>query len=223
MKNKSLSIIVLSLIFLPACLFKKDGDEVKSKNKKAKAKRTAFFSRGKGIPTSSGRDEGKYFDEEVEKFVLGEDEEFDVGKEMLVAQADKNEWKVVSDAGLACESIHFDFNSAEITATESEKLAYDVECIKDWLDKDGTAITLEGHSDKHYISKTYNIAVSERRARRVRDRLIEAGVEPDKIKIVAYGDMKPAVDVAGKERRNRRVEFVEVAAETGSTRIASAE
>ena len=221
MKNKNLLVLTLALIFLPACVFKKDGGEVKPK--KQKAKKTSFFSRGKGIPTASNKDEGKYFDEEVERFALGEDE-FDVNREMLVAQADKSgtNWKVIKDADFACESIYFDFDSAEITNEEMGKLAYDVEHIKELLDKEDVVITLEGHSDKHYVSKTYNIAVSERRARKVREKLIDAGIDPERIKIVAYGDMKPAVDIAGKERRNRRVEFVEVAPVEESTRVASA-
>lgn len=222
MKSKSLFVLSLSLLFLPACVFKKDGGELKTK--KQKAKKTSFFSRGKGIPTSTKKDEGKYFDEEVERFALGEDE-FDVNREMLVAQADRvgADWKVVKDDALSCESIHFDFDSADITPDEMQKLAYDIERIKGILDKEDVAITLEGHSDKHYISKTYNIAVSERRARVVREKLIDAGIDPERVKIVAYGDMKPAVDVAGKERRNRRVEFVEVAPADTATRVASAD
>jgi len=223
MKNKNLLMLVLSLVFLPACVFKKDGAEVKTKKKKVK--KTSFFSKGTGIPTSSRKDEGKYFDDEVERFALGEDE-FDVAREMLVAQADKidSDWKVVSDTDFSCESIHFDFDSSEIIEDEAGKLAYDVEHIKEWLDKEDTAITLEGHSDRHYVSKTYNIAVSEKRAQKVKEKLVESGIEPDRVKIVAYGDMKPVVDVTGKERRNRRVDFVEVVAksEATSTRVASA-
>jgi peptidoglycan-associated lipoprotein len=206
MKKVLFSILAL-VVLLPGC-FEKD-----SKPNKKKGKKKVALDSGKGIPLSQNLsyDEGMYFDPEVEKFALGEDE-FDEARELTVARADEKRsvWHASEKDDLACDAIYFDFDSDIIKEDQQATLAYDVERAKDITEKEGKAITLGGHSDKHFISKTYNIAKSEKRARRVKAELVDAGVDEGKINIVAYGDMKPAVNTSGKERKNRRVEFSEV-------------
>jgi outer membrane protein OmpA-like peptidoglycan-associated protein len=71
------------------------------------------------------------------------------------------------------------------------------------------AMRVEGHTDVRGGTEA-NQRLSERRARRVRDKLIELGFEPTRIEAVGLGESRPAV--AGTDEaahaRNRRVELV---------------
>ncbi len=69
-------------------------------------------------------------------------------------------------------------------------------------------ITVAGHCD--FIgSHQYNDALSIRRARAVRDRLIERGLAPETVEAVGFGKRQPIADNDTREGRqlNRRVEF----------------
>ncbi len=70
-------------------------------------------------------------------------------------------------------------------------------------------MVIEGHTD-HRGPDDYNLRLSERRARRVRERLIQYGVPADKLEFVGYGRTRPRVEGRGEEalQANRRVEFV---------------
>ena len=68
---------------------------------------------------------------------------------------------------------------------------------------------LEGHTDERG-SREYNIALGERRANSVRQAMIATGVSPQQIRVVSFGEERPAA--AGQSEQsyalNRRVEIV---------------
>ncbi len=68
---------------------------------------------------------------------------------------------------------------------------------------------LEGHTDERG-SREYNIALGERRANAVRQVMIAMGVSPQQIRVVSYGEERPAA--SGQDEQsyalNRRVEIV---------------
>ena len=68
---------------------------------------------------------------------------------------------------------------------------------------------LEGHTDERG-SREYNIALGERRANAVRQTMIAMGVSPQQIRVVSFGEERPAA--AGHDERsyalNRRVEII---------------
>lgn len=70
-------------------------------------------------------------------------------------------------------------------------------------------MTIEGHADVRGPD-AYNLALSQRRADRVRALLIDLGADPDRITAVGYGRSRPRDPgtSAAAHRRNRRVEFV---------------
>lgn len=72
----------------------------------------------------------------------------------------------------------------------------------------GLRIAVEGHSDS-VGPRNRNLAVSEQRARAVRDRLIELGVAEDRISFAGFGPDRPIAtnDTAEGRQRNRRVEL----------------
>lgn len=74
------------------------------------------------------------------------------------------------------------------------------------------SIRIEGHADVRG-NQTYNVSLSERRARNVRDALVRLGIPGDKIAAQGFGATRPRDmrDVEEAHQRNRRVEFVVLA------------
>lgn len=71
-----------------------------------------------------------------------------------------------------------------------------------------TTILVEGHTDGTG-SDTYNLQLSERRAKSVKFLLVQRGVQIQRIKIIGYGEGRPVATNATAEGRqmNRRVEI----------------
>jgi peptidoglycan-associated lipoprotein len=67
---------------------------------------------------------------------------------------------------------------------------------------------LEGHCDERGSSE-YNMALGERRAKAVRDALVVSGISPTRIKVVSFGEEKPAAEGHDESSwaLNRRVEL----------------
>lgn len=70
------------------------------------------------------------------------------------------------------------------------------------------SVRLEGHADDRG-SREYNLALSERRARTVRNYLTANGVRSGQMRVVGYGEELPAVTGQGERSwsKNRRVEI----------------
>jgi peptidoglycan-associated lipoprotein len=102
--------------------------------------------------------------------------------------------------------VYFSFDSADVLP-ESRTI---IEANARKLTKNQRTITqLEGHTDERG-SREYNIALGERRANAVRQAMIAMGVTPQQIRVVSYGEERPAA--AGPDEQtyalNRRVEIV---------------
>ncbi len=107
---------------------------------------------------------------------------------------------------LAVRVIYFDYDSANIRADFNDTVAAHAA----YLAQNGsTIVTLEGHADERG-SREYNLALGENRAMAVRKQLVLLGAAAGQIKIVSYGEERPAVDGhdEGAYERNRRVELV---------------
>ena len=111
-----------------------------------------------------------------------------------------------SGAVSADRIVYFGFDSSEI-AQESQAV---ISANARALTGNTRIITqLEGHTDERG-SREYNIALGERRANAVRQAMIAMGVSPQQIRVVSYGEERPAA--AGQSEQsyalNRRVEIV---------------
>lgn len=73
------------------------------------------------------------------------------------------------------------------------------------------SVLIEGHTDT-IGEPIYNLKLSVRRARAVRDYLEARGVNPNRLRLVGLGESRPVVTGGGKMEQapNRRVEFVDV-------------
>jgi len=102
--------------------------------------------------------------------------------------------------------VYFDFDSS----TVKEDALPVIRAHADYLAANSQVhFTLEGHTDERG-TREYNLALGERRADAVRRLLIANGVSPAQIKVVSYGEERPAM--LGHDESawhmNRRAEFV---------------
>lgn len=97
---------------------------------------------------------------------------------------------------------------------DKDVLAYqDTAQIKLAVDyaKEGSNVELQGHTDSEGTS-AYNKRLSMKRAKRIKAMMLamDESLNPSKIKVVGYGETKPAIANDSNEHKllNRRVEFV---------------
>ena len=104
------------------------------------------------------------------------------------------------------ETVYLDFDSYALRESARASLDRSAKRLRDEAD---LRITIEGHCDERG-SAEYNQALGERRARAVRDYLVESQVSAARILVISYGKERP-LDPGHGERawaRNRRAEFV---------------
>jgi outer membrane protein OmpA-like peptidoglycan-associated protein len=72
----------------------------------------------------------------------------------------------------------------------------------------GVDATVAGHADRT-ASQKQNERLAMKRALKIRDDLVKAGIPIERLEIDSYGETRPAIPTADEvpERRNRRVEF----------------
>jgi peptidoglycan-associated lipoprotein len=102
--------------------------------------------------------------------------------------------------------VYFEFDSTELSDRARETLQRNA----DWLVRNPTwAVAIGGHCDERGTIE-YNIALGDRRARTVRDYLGSLGVAAARMRVVSYGEERPAVPGHDETAwaRNRRAEFV---------------
>ena len=197
------NIILLSvpLVFLTGCMKKK----VKADDKKS------VMHAGAGIPLSGLKKSAKSHDKDLEEFLL--DDSQDIKAKKVTLSMDSHDehreitWQDDTQQVTGFQPVLFDFDRFSIRADQAPVVARDAKLAKNEVAQ-GKGLRVEGHSDKHYISETYNLAVSQKRAHTVANVLAESGIDKDVIKPVGYGANKPAVDLPGKIQENRRVEIV---------------
>lgn len=110
------------------------------------------------------------------------------------------------EEALSLQTIHFDYDSFEISETSREILRENARWIQQ---NQGYRIILEGHTDERG-SSAYNLALGERRAMMVRQYLQQLGIPGERLQILSYGEEKPVAfgQTEMDFRQNRRVEFI---------------
>ena len=106
----------------------------------------------------------------------------------------------------AALTVYFAFDSSAIRSGERVK----VESMAAALQTDTSAyLLIEGHCDERGTEE-YNRSLGERRALSLREELVKAGVNPDRIRTLSFGEDKPAVSGHDESAwgQNRRGVFV---------------
>lgn len=123
----------------------------------------------------------------------------------------------VDDSGVSGESLngansalldqtvfYFDFDQSSLKEESKEALKAHAE----YLSANAQArVVLEGHADERGTVE-YNLALGERRAMTVRSFLMSNGVQAEQLKVVSFGEERPAVQGQDETSysQNRRVE-----------------
>jgi len=216
--------LCLSLIFLGGCR-KKDEKVVKKPKKKVEVMEQV------NIPVA-GDEIKSYFDDSdvnLGEFVLLDDaqEEKEDNAEVadsadVIAKAveekqidlsddlDEDDFSWVQEIEKEdqdFETVYFDFNKHEVREDQQEKVENNSEVAKNVVDEGGEPkIVVEGHACHSAGSRTYNLALSERRAKAVADRLASNGIPKENIKVVPRGQECPALDDEGNPVSGNREE-----------------
>ncbi|MGB8367231.1 MAG: OmpA family protein [Candidatus Babeliales bacterium] len=164
-----------------------------------------------------------FFDEEIGEFESSEELSIAMNAETEEKEQalEKFSWvdaAVKENDEEEFKAIYFSWDSDEVHAEQAESVAYDIGQTKEELkvsQKTGIepTIVIEGHSCHAAGSPAYNLALSEKRAKKIADRFVDAGIDRNNIKIVGRGQDAPAIvdgeKITGSREEqwpNRRVE-----------------
>lgn len=120
---------------------------------------------------------------------------------------DLNEKAVVSkDKIIITEPVYFATNKDKILKQSFEILDAVAKILEE--NPQIKLVRIEGHTDDRG-KDSYNMELSQRRARSVRKYLMGKGIAPNRLEAVGYGETQPIADNEEEEGRakNRRVEF----------------
>lgn len=102
--------------------------------------------------------------------------------------------------------VYFDYNKTEFSADAVEQLKANANWI---LANSARTVIIEGHCDERGTNE-YNLALGERRAKLIKDYIVNLGVSPANLKAVSYGEERP-FEIGSTEEawaQNRRVHFI---------------
>jgi peptidoglycan-associated lipoprotein len=106
---------------------------------------------------------------------------------------------------LGLRTVYFDYDQASLRQDGRDNLRHNYNVLRQRTD---IRVELQGNCDERGSSE-YNFALGERRAKAVRDYLVQLGVAPSQMTTVSFGEENPSV--AGHSEaawaKNRRVDF----------------
>jgi len=115
---------------------------------------------------------------------------------------------VVKEETIVIRDVHFEFDSARLTATDKERLNTIATRLRQ--EAPSARLSVTGHTDS-VGSDVYNQKLSERRAHSVTDYLVQSGVpQASFISVKGAGEAQPVADNKSPEGRaqNRRTEIL---------------
>jgi peptidoglycan-associated lipoprotein len=84
--------------------------------------------------------------------------------------------------------VFFDYDSAEISPEGQKALDENAALLK----RNATwTVTIEGHCDERGTT-AYNLVLGEKRAKAVRNFLVELGISANRLSVVSYGKERPS-------------------------------
>lgn len=114
--------------------------------------------------------------------------------------------RVVSEGSFVTNEIQFDVNKADIKPESMGIIQQVAQMMKEYPD---LKFSVEGHTDSDG-NPDFNQELSQKRAESVVKKLIELGIEEDRLTAKGWGASKPVADNSTIEGKalNRRVEFI---------------
>jgi len=163
-----------------------------------------------------------FFDEDLGEFAFADEEDTEYTQtasyETKPAIDERNitAWIDNAQEDTELKTIYFGFNKYGVTPDQKETIEADTTILADLLEiiDDNAFVVIEGHSCHSAGSASYNMGLSEKRAKYVRDILVQSGIDADRILIIGRGQEVPAL-IEGKpvtgnreqQAMNRRVEI----------------
>lgn len=200
MNKTVLFLPVLVLVTIPGCWGRK------------KVKRPDVFKEV-NIPVAEGDSLRSFFNDEVDGFTLVEGDDVtsvhsdgSLNTNVDVAETDDFTWvEKTDDQAKEFQVVYFDFDSYNVRSDQHKALDTNIALAKKAVDEARffgddaqlPTIVIDGHACHSAGSRVYNLALSEKRAKVLADKLEEAGVPTECIKIVGRGSEAPAVDEDG--------------------------
>jgi len=111
-----------------------------------------------------------------------------------------------ADVASRLVDIYFEYDKAVLHKSSKDALQ---ENARHLILHPNMQIQIEGHTDERGNNE-YNLALGARRARAVKRFLSALGVETDRMKIISFGEEKPACRVSAEHcwKQNRRAHFL---------------
>jgi peptidoglycan-associated lipoprotein len=167
----------------------------------------------------SSEDVKSKFDDDISEFALVDEtpndtKKTDIKSEEIAEEEDlNNEFSWIDEEDVRDESlktVYFDFDKYSIRADQEASVCQDIDTLKKKIseaEKTGSKMTVvvEGNACNSSGSAAYNMALSEKRAKILADRLVGSGIPRTQVKVVGRGQEYPAM-VNGKPVTGTREE-----------------
>lgn len=188
--KKVCALALVLLLSLPGCWGKRKKVEARPKNEVYKTV---------DIPVAGDSiDKQSFYDDQIGDFIDQDQLPSALDIDQL-ASDEPLSWKDLSK-DTQFKTIYFDFDGDRIRADQKPSVTADIALIKQKLqnhESTGFAseilVVAEAHSCHSAGAEPYNIALSERRAKSIRDVLVAEGIPASMIKIVGRGSEIPAI------------------------------
>ena len=121
------------------------------------------------------------------------------------AARDEASRRLAEARNLLTAMVYFDYDRSDIRDDSKAQLDQKIPLLNA---NPGIAIKVTGHTDSRG-SDEYNVALGQRRARAVRDYLVQRGISSDRITLDSRGEEQPAAQGEDESAwsQNRRAEF----------------
>ena len=106
-------------------------------------------------------------------------------------------------SGCALEPVYFDFNENVLSTEATAAIDRNADCLKQG--GKGGSVSLTGHSDPRGTEE-YNLALSDRRAQAVRDRLTRMGFTNGVMRLVPKGELEYELELLPPAGQSLRVD-----------------
>jgi len=117
----------------------------------------------------------------------------------------KDEEEAVAQIEANFQRVHFGFDSTELVGDSEDALSDNAKILNEFP---GVRVEVQGHADERGTTD-YNLALGQRRANVIKERLERMGVTGGRVTLVSFGEERPLAEGSGPSvwSQNRRAEF----------------
>jgi peptidoglycan-associated lipoprotein len=139
----------------------------------------------------------------------GDGDESGLGEDSLGGSGSLSEFNKSGTVGAGgrFEDVYFAYDSADLDSAGNEATRSNAELLR----REQGKVEIEGHCDDRGTAE-YNLALGARRAKAIRDALVELGIKGSRLSTVSYGEELPICRDTSEScwARNRRGHIVDL-------------